>query len=490
MIATSPILAALEKKHSEDRWYRGDLSHLLRPHAQQRIYSFTKKWKADNPKKFGPIVWNCHRGLGKSFALLLFCIERCLAMPDQQVRYGAPTGKQCASFVFPNLRRILSKCPKELLPTRRGSVLNFRNPKWGDAKAVSTLEIISCKEDAESQRGPRSDVVVLDECRDIKNFSYIVEDIFGFHRVGRPDPLMILSSTPPRTIDHPWARKYLEEASRSGRYICESADKNEDLTKDEIEELAEFCGGQDTDTWKREALCQLISDSKCLIIPEFVRNEGDIIVDSWQRPKWYVPHVCVDFGFMDYTAVLFGYIDFLQQCLVIEDEIVVNYRTTGEIAALWKAKENALFGGTRFPVRRFGDNDLQSLHDLRRDHDLQISPADKYDKESACAKLRTVFMDRRIKIHRRCENLIRQLRSGIRDDKGNFERSETLGHCDAIAALIYLNRMINWQYNPIPPTERNVGTTWYADHKSKRMEVGNVRITREPMFVTRNGMIQ
>jgi hypothetical protein len=49
-------------------------------------------------------------------------------------------------------------------------------------------------------------------------------------------------------------------------------------------------------------------------------------------------------------------------------------------------------------------------------------------------------------------NLRRQMKVGMwRDEKKtDFERTEGLGHLDAIAASIYFNRTIDRRFNPIP----------------------------------------
>jgi len=477
-------------EYTRESWFRGDLRHLLRPHAQREVYDFTKDWKKEHPNSIGPLVWNCHRAFGKSFELVCMCIERCLEKPHQDVKFGAPTYDQCKSIVSPIIETVLRSCPSELRPEKKGRRYEFRNPRWGSPDAFSVLTLVSCKDDADNQRGLRSDMVVLDECRDIPKFEYVVRAVFNFHFAGRRNPLFILSSTPPDSQDHSWSRVFAEQASRDDRYIKVSVEDDRDWTKRDDEALLDVCeGDREGTTWQREALCELVSDAGSLIVPEFQKAKDEIVVDEYERPSHYFPHMSVDFGFMDFTAALYGYVDFEEQMLIIEDEVVVNYRCTGDLASLMKAKEHHVFPKPPYRVRRFGDNDPQQLHDLRVEHEYPIQEAQKYGRESACARLRTLFQDRRIRIHSRCENLIRQLKNGVRNQKGDFVRSETLGHCDAIAALIYLNRMINWTLNPFPDGTGPDMANHFMPWNSRKIRTGNVTITHEPVVFTKQRVI-
>jgi hypothetical protein len=57
----------------------------------------------------------------------------------------------------------------------------------------------------------------------------------------------------------------------------------------------------------------------------------------------------------------------------------------------------------------------------------------------------------RIIVHPRCKQLAGCLEFGVWDEKRRkFERTETLGHFDALAALIYLVRNLDVHTNPIP----------------------------------------
>lgn len=482
LVATATVeqAKALELAVIEELWYQGDLSYLLRPDGQTRVYEFTKDWKRENQDSVLPIIWNCHRRMGKSFCLILKCIERCLQYPGQEVRFGAPTSKMAKEIVEPLIQQVLSDCPEALKPIRRQNNWSFRNPRWEGKARPSTLHLVGCKEGADTQRGLASDMVVLDECREIDKFEYVVGSIFGFHFAGRENPLMILASTPPDTMDHAWVAKYLEEGRREDRYIEVRADQNTDFTERDRKILLPLCGGsEETTTWQREALCQLITDEKSLVIPEFRIVKESVAVDHYERPEFFFPHECMDFGFVDYTACLFGYVDFKKQLLIIDDEYVVHYKSLGDIARGIKDKETALYPGTLlYPVRRFGDNEQLALQTLSRDYGLYVSAADKWNAEAAIADLRTKFQEGKIRIHKRCKELLYQLANGIKDEKGKIVRTEKCGHCDAIMALVYLNRMVNWSQNPYPFKQFFDPNLFQGPKPRIATPRGNLKVTR------------
>lgn len=485
--------ATVLKKLEEECWYRGDLRYICRPRSQKLVYDQIKNWKTTNPDRLGPIILNAHRAFGKSFLLLLMAVERCIALPGQDVKFAAPTGKQCTDIATPLLRLILSKCPRKLLPHKGQGKYTFHNPRWSDPDAISVLHIVSCKDDAEGQRGLRSDMIVVDECRDVPNFRYVTKDIFLFHFAGRANPLYVLSSTPPNSMDHPWC-SYIEEAIPENRYIEFPVTENKDWNDKDESMLLAVCGSKETTTWRREALCERVSEESSLIVPEFQHAEGEIVVESYQRPSHFFPHTCVDFGFMDFTAALFGYVDFIKNLLVIEDEVFVKYKTTGEIVKLIQDKEAALGYKSEGPraVRRIGDNDPQQLANLSLDHGLYISATEKWDKERWLNELRYNVQIGKIRILDRCKSLIYQLRNGVREpdvDRLKFLRGEKVGHCDAIDALIYLNRMVNWRANPFPFVDNFDKFNQIRSGVPQEPGGGTIKITHKPIYIM-DGSIQ
>ena len=380
------------------------------------------------------------------------CIERCLSKPGQEVKYGAPTYTMARDISRPVLDQIILDCPQDLRPRRCGYEYFFYNPRWEEPGAYSVLKVLGTDVDEGNRlRGQACDMAALDEAGLMKNLGYLMSSILGPQFAGREDPLTLIGSTPPPTMDHDFVTIEIPAALEAKTYHVIPVVENRDFSERDERIILQMCPGRSKEStaWKREALCQLIADESQLVVPEFQKAEENVVVDEYALPERWQPHICIDSGWSDYTGVLFGAVDFRNQKLVILDEIFIHYKTTGEIARLIREKEAELFPAGFPEPYRIGDCTLQQLDDLRRDHNLAILPAEKHDRDASIASLRSNILDNKIQILSNCQSLIYQLRCGIWNrSRRDFERTTNLGHCDALAALVYLNHSALWGLNP------------------------------------------
>ena len=232
-----------------------------------------------------------------------------------------------------------------------------------------------------------------------------------------------------------------------------------DATPEQIERILR--GEEEgSPAWEREYLCKLVTDKDLRVVREFNRNKH---VEDRPRPRFYTPYTFLDIAFTkDNCAALFCYLDFGNATLVVEDEWVGRTKTLSEIRDSLIAHELALFGDTK--VWRFGDGSALGqgiLSTLTGDFNCEILPCTMAsEKDVMINGLREFMGANRIKIHPRCRNLIAQLEEGIWDLRsGNakpvYQRSKALGHLDAIDALTYGVRSVDWNLNPVPAGKLN-----------------------------------
>lgn len=483
---------------AHELWRRGDISYLLFPHGQMRLYNFVRSWEEANPNSYGPIVLEAHRGLGKSYFLLAYCLERGFKYPHQQIRYIGPVFKQVLQLCAHNLGKLLQSAPEMDMNVQTDKI-TIRNLKWGlGPKAKSEIFFAgSNREVIENQRGLRSNMVVADEVRDIDNPDYVLTDVLGFTFVMQDNPLLILSSTPPGSPAHEWCSQYVPQAIAEGRYIRQTADDNEDFRSEDREKLLKLTGGEDTTAWKREALCQHIADESMMVLPEFLKVRADCVIKS-NRPKRCYKFVCFDAGFKDATAVLFAFVDFMRARLVIEREVVQHYMPTTQLADLIK-KTIVDLGWADDPlahqIRYVADATPQQLADLAHDHHIFFNEAEKHDKWASLASLRAAIANGRIDMDPGCRSLIHQCETGVYNKtRKDFERvikapeegSPVSGHLDAIAALQYLWRFAK-DYMILNPTESELHDAdhmWINTQPEQQKE--GIIVTRNPLIITRN----
>lgn len=489
-------------------WLRGDLEHLLRPYGQHDIYQFVHYWRSENPSVYGPLVIEAHRRLGKSMCLLILAIEEALKAPGRKVRYGGPLASEVQQLVHDNLNDLMRLAPQYILDNvidAKMEKILISNPRWAKGSRKSEISIFGINRDSiESVRGLGSDMVIVDEVGFLTDPGYAINDVLLYQLLGRRDAIMILSSTPPRSIAHPWCTEIVPKSEIEGRYIKRNAENNPFFTGLDRQAVLTQCGGEDTTSWKREALCEHCSDSEFVVVPEFSSRKKDI-VQEWQKPPYCFQLVAGDFGFKDCSAILFSYIDFSKQKWIIEDEVVVHYKTTKELASMVNAKEEELCRWLDAKheqprpllnqLRRIADATPQQLADFTNDYSLPFEAAEKYDRDAGIADLRTAFQNGKIILSSKCKCLIRQLEAGVfNTTRRDFERQIgepadglLMGHLDAIAALSYGWRAVKnyFHFNPFPNQWINP-----ADHFVRgRQSIGQpgaVFITRTPLNVTHN----
>lgn len=453
-------------------WVYGQLDYILRPHGQKSIYKWIRGWKESNPRDFGPLVVNSHRRLGKSYLAAAICIERCLALPDQEVRLIAPTDKDCEKISRPQIDLILRRCPNHLYPHQSGNKYVFKNPMWNkDAYSTLYLEGSEHKK-GNRQRGVASDIVVLDEFRDMEDPDYLIDDIIRFHFAQRHKPLLLIISTPPATMDHPMVRRFIPESMAKGGYKCIPITENPDFSEEDRRALLQN-GDENSIWWRREALCELIPDPRGLIIPEFAELQhlentqpaySVVVVQSYKRPPFYFPRVCIDFGNKDYTAALYYYVDWRAQLLVIEDEVWINRSNTRKLRDVIMGKAAEVFPNPPHSILYEADMTPQLQMDMAELLNFIILPVDKTEKAASIIALRDTVRQKKIRIVApKCTRLLYQLANGTYSESNpkEFVRKvddPDMGHCDALAALIYGHRRAMWRSNPYPVEGFTVGT--------------------------------
>jgi len=208
--------------------------------------------------------------------------------------------------------------------------------------------------------------------------------------------------------------------------------------------------------------CEVIFNSEDAVVPEFIEAEKDVVT-IWPKPSFYDKYVAMDIGFVDLTVVLFGFWDFDNGVLVIEDEFVINGHklTTTTLAENIKAYEERLWtnpftGEFEQPYRRVSDNNLIVINDLQRDHGLTFLPTDKANKDANINALRNMISARQIAINPKCKTLISHLKSATWDKSHkSFRRSADNAHFDAVDSLTYMVRNIDKSRSPYPKGYRH-----------------------------------
>jgi hypothetical protein len=428
------------KKESKEREARIDLYRkgiiapwYLRP-SQMDIYRLLKRSSE-------PFV-EAARQFGKTTSILVHVLELLARYPGVIWRWCEPFKNQAREIVEPNILILEKDIPDEFRFRYVMSHSFYEHPR-----TKSRMYIRGVNEDkGDSARGPFAHGITADEYGMWRDGAYIVDEALRAQLQSTKGQL-IFASTPSRDLGHNYYERK-SQAIQAGRQITKIIWQNESLTKEQIQEICDKCGGDKSAAWRREYLCEPVADIESLVIPEFSDSHVECFTGM---PQFCDRYVGADLGLNDFTAFLFGHYDFQSQILRIEDEFFIRGANTRQVVEGARAKEKERWQDVA-PYKRVGDNEKQQLYDMQTEHGYTLLPTRKDDKLAAINALRLRFAQGKIKIHPRCENLIFQLKVGMWNDrKSDFLRGEKTGHLDGIDALIYLNRNVDIHHNPVPP---------------------------------------
>lgn len=429
-------------------WRRGILSWKL-DSVQKDLYKLF--YNSENKIQ----CWLLSRRFGKTRTLIVLALEQCIRVPNSIVKFVSPTKLQVNNNVRPLIRELLEDCPNDIKPEFRSKDYIYYFSNGSEIQLAGTDN-----GHAEKLRGGNSHIAIIDEAGSCSDLTNIIRSIL------LPTTLItkgkvLLAGTPPKHYEHDF-NTFVEECEARDTLIKKTIYDNPRLTQKDIEDTISEYGGAQSEEFRREYLCEPIKDSKFSAIPEFTPELEKEIVKEWPKPPFYDAYEAMDLGFKDLTVLLYGYYDFRADKVIIEDEQVIDGSKL-QLPTLVediKKKEQQLWynpytNEVKKPVIRVSDiNYIVTSEISRISHgEINFVIPKKDDKGAAVNTLRAMLGGHKIIINPRCKTLIRHLNNvRWKKSEGNsvFARSVDNGHYDAVDALTYFIRTINYSKNPYP----------------------------------------
>lgn len=448
-------------------WVRGNLNYKL--HAGQLLIQ--ERVTLNKNQLF---VGEIARQFGKSYWLVVVAISMCLQKKRARVKYATAFLTDLEEFILPAFETILEDCPEELRPRwlSHKSKFVFKNG--------SEIKLVGLDRKPNGLRGNVPDLIILDEAGFMSRLDYIYRSVIIPATTHRPDCRILAFSTPPDTPAHEFL-DYVQKAEYEGGYLKLTIYDNPMVDTTTIARLMKESGGADSTTWRREYLCEHITDANLAIISDWKEN----FVQEVPRDEFYPfyhKYVNMDLGVHDQTAATFGYWDFTKAKYIIEDEFAASGPSlnTNVIQAMVKCKELNLWTDKSFkfeddekpsdqeidavtklwseneprPHLRVSDNNNPLLlQDLSIIHKIHFIPTDKGRLSEMVNATKLLVRDEGLIVHPRCKQTKGSLKYGVWDKhRREFAKSKVYGHFDALAAIIYGVRNLDRVTNPIPPT--------------------------------------
>jgi hypothetical protein len=313
-------------------------------------------------------------------------------------------------------------------------------------------------------RGGNAGLIVYEECGFVKgeDFTYGVDSVLG-PQLLRSNGREIFISSPSEDPDHPLHTVIKPECEELGTFFsytvfdspsiprtaivaaarrsgCKLTAEMEGMILDglvnsaNVLEIAARTNSKLSDAFKREYLAMIIRPSTLMVVPDYGEHHVfafDVLSDM----KWTVS---IDWGgTRDKTvALLHGYEFMTNTDLILEEMVFPPNTATSKIV-----DELRRWDRDYKIEEHWADVHGQTQVDLIDTHNYPVTIPQKSDWLATVQTMSVKFTLNQIFIHPSCQFLRRSLRAGMfNKNRTDFERSEDLGHCDALAALMYAVR--------------------------------------------------
>ena len=420
-----------------DLWLTGQASlALLTPVQQAALDEIYRIWAYRRSA-----VLLIARRVGKSHLDVAIGDSLCRTKPKAQVKHTASTERNVKTFLLPIFDKILALCPAELRPRWQASESTFIYPN------NSRYMLVGCEDRAKADRlrGPDCDLALVDEAAFIPVLSYVVDSVLK-PQLMTCNGHMLLSSSAPESTTHEFVN-YIYESAQHDALIKKTI---HDATHISPEVIAEYCaefGGALATVWRREFLCEIVTDESRSVVPEWASAEKDI-VQSWPFKLEPCDRYTVgDLGFQDMSVIGYGFSDYVRDRKVLKRERALSRANLGDVARHILDDERALWGDKK-PKLRVLDASPQVLATLAGEFGVSAVPP-KRDTGASIIRLRDAIRDRQLVLDPSMKVTIAHMKGAIWNTAGtSYERYKgtqtTPGHhFDGLDMVRYFNDAVD-----------------------------------------------
>lgn len=467
---TAAELQREQHRAKAELWRRGELSWKFQDYPWAReLHTFIRSKWGEAPHLDVMI----HRRGTKSTTCLAVGIEECIRHDGVSTAVLCTTKDQARAVCEESMEAILADCPDAIRPRLIKNDFTFEFDHNGSRIVILSAD----KLNKNSGRGRKFRFIHVMEAAFIPGLKGILRKVLAptlLDVLGKARGAMVLESTPPdeevAEEDAAYWTTVWTAARSDGRAFFLPLSKNAGASPVfKAECLALYEGNAEDPDYLREMELRMDIKSSLTAIPEATEealySEHPLAKDSTVMLPPVVREVPMPAGADKYegldpggthpTGELWGFYDFENNLLVIQDEWLLAGARTDQIAATTRERELALWGEQPTgKIIRVADNDnVTLLIDLNHSHKLVFYPTRKDDKDAQINMTRVMFRNGQIAIHPRCKLLIKTLRIAKRAKakKRGFEEMKEIGHADLLDTLLYIVRNLRKHAMPEPP---------------------------------------
>lgn len=397
------------------------------------------------------IYWECTRRFGKSSEMLQMFDEHCRQQPGWRAGFFAPVKDGLKDYIEPIIEETFKDCPWDERPRfinmtleyKNGSVIVFRG---------------SNNKQHRVRRGQEFHEVGVDEGRDVDELDVLIDSVLMpslFDKEGR----LYLSSTPADTRSHPLFR-YRQLAETQGWLIKITIwDANRmdpisyPLERIKIWQRQTLQSLDGDSKWKREFECEWVINASRAAVPEW--NAG--YIQELPRDlyyQFYQHYIGLDWGFKDFTAIVFGTRLFRQGKFFQEGELAFSGKEVRSDLLSTAISDHAeKLWGPGWSARQVADcADPIATQELNKYPNMNFVPVEKaHTLEAMLQEFRVLVNMGNWIVSGKCPLSLHCNANAVWDDKrSKLDQDVFARHFDHLMAQVYMARIVDWNSNPIP----------------------------------------
>lgn len=468
-------------------WETGRLRYLLDP-TQRRLYDEFRGAERNRAIHF----WNCSRQLGKSYTLCVLALEECLRTPLAQVKYASQDQKSARAIVFPQMDLLLQDCPDELMPRFRPQDGLYYFPHNGARLTIAGAE----KSHVRKLRGQRANLIIVDEGAFIDELERLLFSVL-YPQTTTTRGNLLVATTPAESAGH-YSTHLAQLCKSDGRYQKRTIWDSCRISEAEKLEIMDGYGGEQSTRFRREYLCEFVTDAENAVVPEFDEKAEAELVRPIEPPEYFDAYTALDGGFTDAAGAVFGFADYKTATLSIQRDWAERGALGSEIAEDVGQIENELWRDyaekfhtirveqrPKIPHLRVMDVDPRLAAEFLRNHGQAWQPFEKQPgyKQAVVNRFNDFIRQRRLRIDPSCKTLIRQLHNATwAVNRKSFKRDSVDAHYDVLDAAVGLLERVDFSHNPWPPPPANLATNYFTQDEVHRRGLSETEQTLADAF--------
>lgn len=399
------------------------------------------------------VYWEMTRRLGKSSELLQMFDEHCRKYPGWQAGYFAPVKEGLEDYIEPIITRTFEDCPEEDRPRLVGLQLEYPNGSRIIFRGANNKQ-------HRNRRGLSLNETGIDEARAVDDLSELIDGVI-MPAMYDTNGYLYISSTPADTRSHPLFH-YRQLAEVEGwlvRLTIWQAHALDPLVYPldrTLEWKAETLKGIDgIDVWNREYECEWVINKSRAAVPEWKPAYiGKVVRDPFYR--FYHHYIAIDWGYKDFTAVLFGTYLFRSTQLALESELAYSGTDvrSDKLADAIGRQAQKLWGEDWARASMWSDSaDPILINELNKYEGMNFQAVHKANTlEAMMNQFRVRVGTGGLLVSPECQLTLHGLANGVWDEKRKkLDQDAMARHFDHLMAAVYMERSIDTATNPIPP---------------------------------------